>query len=110
MYDSLYLSIIFGSAIVQKEDQVPNCSRNIVIVVSSLSASSYIIKKKCPPVVKISQLCSLCWGWLKGGKERVYSDEVSTLTYWKSLVLAIEPDCTEPHIVNFVSVTIARTD
>ena len=45
MYDSLYLSIIFGSAIVQKEDQVPNCSRNRVIVVSSLSTSSYIIKK-----------------------------------------------------------------
>lgn len=40
MYDSLYLSIIFGSAIVQKEDQVPNCSRNRVIVVSSLSTSS----------------------------------------------------------------------
>ena len=31
----------------------------------------------------------------------MYSDEVSTLTYWKSLVLAIEPDCTEPSYSKF---------
>ena len=45
-------------------------------------------------------------GMVKGGQGK----GVSTLTRWKSLVLAIEPDYTEPHIVNSVSVTIARTD
>ena len=68
MYDSLYLSIIFGSAIVPKEDQVPNCSRNIVIVVSSLSASSYIIKKKVSTSSQDKSVMFSLLGMVKGGQ------------------------------------------
>ena len=68
MYDSLYLSIIFGSAIVQKEDQVPNCSRNRVIVVSSLSTSSYIIKKKVSTSSQDKSVMFSLLGMVKGGQ------------------------------------------